>query len=379
CRRQKNSHDLSGLLQSKSYVILLADRVDYFSDNFQYNYNFLIKNDKNQTTSYKSGDNYIHREIFEIIGSNDFWDQIKDLVKLLTPYCKLLNMLQRDKACLFKVTFSMAYLLQFWESNSDNFLATQLIGRLERRWNEWEQPILLLSVILHPKYRINQFQATAININYPTFGKWLSYYYRAWTGQEPKCILREFNNFHNVLSYWCYVKDATDELGLVACRIFGICVNAASVERLWSCMGFIQTNRRSRLKTPKALNMSKLRADITYQHRRELDDLFSTFFNTASTHVNTTMHDNAHSDTTSTQMTHDNTTLTQTIHSNTTSTQMTHDNTTLTQTIHSNTNIDSSDKTQNEYLGADNKDEDNEECDLPYISEAEFGEYLQEW
>ncbi|CAG8609149.1 4568_t:CDS:2, partial [Cetraspora pellucida] len=193
--------------------------------------------------------------------------------------------------------------------------------------------------------------------------------------QEPKCILREFNNFRmkdhpfddktyqqfkdNVLSYWCYVKDATDELGLVACRIFGICVNAASVERLWSCMGFIQTNRRSRLKMPKALNMSKLRADITYQHRREPDDLFSTFFNTASTHDNTTMHNNAHSDTTSTQMTHDNTTLTQ--------------------TIHSNTNIDSSDKTQNEHLGADNKDEDNEECDLPYISEAEFGEYLQEW
>ncbi|RIB04754.1 hypothetical protein C2G38_2283078 [Gigaspora rosea] len=125
--------------------------------------------------------------------------------------------------------------------------------------------------------------------------------------------------------------------------------------------------------------MSKLRADITYQHRHEPDDLFSTFFNTASTHVNTTMHDNAHSDTTSTQMTHDNTTLTQTIHSNTTSTQMTHNNTTLTQTIHSNTNIDSSDKTQNENLGADNKDEDNEECDLPYISKAEFGEYLQEW
>ncbi|CAG8836551.1 20678_t:CDS:2, partial [Gigaspora margarita] len=195
-------------------------------------------------------DNYIHREIFEIIGSNDFWDQIKDLVKLLTPYCKLLNMLQRDKAHLFEVTFSMAYLMQFWESNS---------------------PILLLSVILHPKYQLNQFQATAVNISYPTFGKWLSYYYRAWTGQEPKCILREFNNFRiknypfddktyqqfkdDVLSYWCYAKDATDELGLVACRIFGICVNAASVERLWSCMGFIQTNRRSRLKTPKALNM----------------------------------------------------------------------------------------------------------------------------
>ncbi|CAG8582549.1 1960_t:CDS:2 [Gigaspora margarita] len=45
---------------------------------------------------------------------------------------------------------------------------------------------------------------------------------------------------------------------------------------------------------------------------------------------------------------------------------------------HSN-NIDSLDKIQNVDLGEDNKDKDNEECDLPYISEAEFGEYLQEW
>ncbi|CAG8795003.1 9942_t:CDS:1, partial [Racocetra fulgida] len=46
----------------------------------------------------------------------------------------------------------------------------------------------------------------------------------------------------------------------------------------------------------------------------------------------------------------------------------------------SNNNISSLDKTQNEYLGEDNKEiEDNEECDLTYISEMEFGEYLQGW
>ncbi|CAG8657113.1 3774_t:CDS:2 [Racocetra fulgida] len=46
----------------------------------------------------------------------------------------------------------------------------------------------------------------------------------------------------------------------------------------------------------------------------------------------------------------------------------------------SNNNIGSSDKTQNEYLDEDNKEiEDNEECDLTYISETEFGEYLQGW
>uniref|UniRef100_U9U2W3 Uncharacterized protein n=1 Tax=Rhizophagus irregularis (strain DAOM 181602 / DAOM 197198 / MUCL 43194) TaxID=747089 RepID=U9U2W3_RHIID len=43
---------------------------------------------------------------------------------------------------------------------------------------------------------------------------------------------------------------------------------SASVERLWSCMGFLQTNRRNRLMSSnKALQMSKLRAEITYGHR----------------------------------------------------------------------------------------------------------------
>ncbi|PKK56855.1 hypothetical protein RhiirC2_799164 [Rhizophagus irregularis] len=129
---------------------------------------------------------------------------------------------------------------------------------------------------------MNQFN-NATSINYSEFGKWLMYYYRAWSGKEPKCILREFDDFRlakypfdlesyrqfndDIWRYWCYVSVSTNELGLVACRIFGICVNAASVERLWSCMGFLQTKRRNRLMSSKALQMSKLRADITYGHR----------------------------------------------------------------------------------------------------------------
>ncbi|CAG8834276.1 17509_t:CDS:2, partial [Cetraspora pellucida] len=165
-------------------------------------------------TRRRTGDNYIHHEIYEIIETNTFWDQIKDLVKILTPYCKLLNMFQQNKAHLFEVTFT-----------------TQLIRRLERRWNEWEQPILLLSLFY--------------------FWKLAKLLLSCMGRPRPKCILSEFNNFclknspfddktyqqfedEDVLSYWCYVKDATNELGLVAYRIFSICVNAASVERLWS-------------------------------------------------------------------------------------------------------------------------------------------------
>ncbi|CAG8700209.1 9536_t:CDS:1, partial [Ambispora gerdemannii] len=84
----------------------------------------------------------------------------------------------------------------------------------------------------------------------------------AWSGKEPTCILREFNDFSmsvypfddntynqfgDIWRYWNYAGALTNELGLMACRLYGICVNAAAVERLWSCMGFLQTNRRNRL------------------------------------------------------------------------------------------------------------------------------------
>ena len=158
---------------------------------------------------------------------------------------------------------SLSYLVQFWQKCSHSVLATQLITRLERRWKGWEQPLLLLSCLLHPEYRMRKFSSTCSKVNYSEFGRWLMYYYRIWSGKEPTCILREFDDFRlekypfdhdtyrqfnsDVWRYWGYVSVSTNELGFVACRIFGICVNAASVERLWSCMGFLQNNRRNRL------------------------------------------------------------------------------------------------------------------------------------
>ncbi|CAG8766154.1 22547_t:CDS:2, partial [Cetraspora pellucida] len=117
----------------------------------------------------------------------------------------------------------------------------------------------------------------------------------AWSGEEPTCILHEFNDFSigaypfddntydhfgDIWKYWSYVKDSTTELGLVACRLYGICINAATVECLWSCMGFLQMKRRNRLALSKALNMSKLRAIILWEHsqRSNPDKLFSPNF-----------------------------------------------------------------------------------------------------
>ncbi|GBC42491.2 ribonuclease H-like domain-containing protein [Rhizophagus irregularis DAOM 181602=DAOM 197198] len=91
--------------------------------------------------------------------------------------------------------------------------------------------------------------------------KWLVYYYKAWTGHNSESILTEFDDFSqgikypfdeasvaqfkgNIYKYWCWVRDAYPEIGTVVVHMFGICVNAASVERLlWSTD--INYNRRN--------------------------------------------------------------------------------------------------------------------------------------
>ncbi|RHZ86058.1 hypothetical protein Glove_55g24 [Diversispora epigaea] len=126
--------------------------------------------------------------------------------------------------------------------------------------------------------------------------KWLVYYYKAWTGCDLQSILVEFDNFsqgknylfdneticqfeNNIHKYWCWIKDAYPEIGTVAFRIFDICVNAASVERLWSNMGFYHTKNRNKLKYTRVLDMAKLRTNITYNRRFYKESIISNIIN----------------------------------------------------------------------------------------------------
>ena len=91
----------------------------------------------------------------------------------------------------------------------------------------------------------------------------MKYYYLAFFGTPARTILAElidykrgddlydndsFSQFRrNVLDFWKSTMGIGLELAKVAIHIHGICVNSASVERLWSSMGFFHTNRRNRL------------------------------------------------------------------------------------------------------------------------------------
>jgi hypothetical protein len=65
-----------------------------------------------------------------------------------------------------------------------------MIGRLESRWAQWEQPLLLLSVVLI-KFQnlIPLLKRFLIHI---LVLQWLIYYYQAWFNEMPTRILRDY-------------------------------------------------------------------------------------------------------------------------------------------------------------------------------------------
>ena len=186
---------------------------------------------------------------------NEWWQTIEELESHLFPFMAILNHLQRDVARLSDVLHAFAYFMQLYKEREDSF-SKNMVQRLESRWKQWEQPLLILSFFLHPKYRNSVFNSNLPSLNVPQIGLWVKYYYKEWFKTRPSVILSElskfinkdypfdddtFSNFNDVQAYWKFTTGATKELSILAVRIFSICVNSASCERLFSSMGFIHS------------------------------------------------------------------------------------------------------------------------------------------
>ena len=52
------------------------------------------------------------------------------------------------------------------KSFNDQVLGNILLKKLENRWKQWEQPLLLLAFLLHPLYRNSKFNSNASNLSF---------------------------------------------------------------------------------------------------------------------------------------------------------------------------------------------------------------------
>src|SRR5215208_5169811 len=104
-----------------------------------------------------SAKKFLSPDIITIINNPNFWSCLYELQDLILPLCAALNKLQKDMARLYEVVLAFGWTIKvFLDHPNDNF-SGQMITRLERRWNQWEQPLLLLSLVFHPQYRTSLF------------------------------------------------------------------------------------------------------------------------------------------------------------------------------------------------------------------------------
>jgi hypothetical protein len=105
----------------------------------------------------------------------------------LYPLCGFLNKLQKDTARLYEVVHCFAYATKIFSGYHDSAFSEKIISKMENRWKDWEQPLLILSIALHPSYKLSKFQSTVNNLTWTHIGQWLNtiilLFLEFWLGQ----------------------------------------------------------------------------------------------------------------------------------------------------------------------------------------------------
>ncbi|CAG8465903.1 23002_t:CDS:2 [Gigaspora rosea] len=111
------------------------------------------------------------------MSSYSLMQQIKALLKQIECYTQY---------CIFSPILKQSVNLE---------LSEKILARLEKRWNSWEQPLLILACLLHPG-EFNDFSKKLYPFDDSTFNQFKK---------------------GGILSYWTFIIPLTNKLGLVAC------------------------------------------------------------------------------------------------------------------------------------------------------------------
>ncbi|KAG9288258.1 hypothetical protein G9A89_021289 [Geosiphon pyriformis] len=128
-------------------------------------------------------------------------------------------------------------------------------------FEQWEQPLLLLTFLLNPNIRDTWFRTNTENLNFTYLAQFITYYYKAWFECRPICILLELEEYRkrnypfdlttyeqfeeNILGFWEFASSSTRELGPLAIRLFGICnEKVLAISQIHASINFFQRKKR---------------------------------------------------------------------------------------------------------------------------------------
>ncbi|RIB06302.1 hypothetical protein C2G38_2217456 [Gigaspora rosea] len=139
--------------------------------------------------------------------------KIESMISEATMIGAKLTAVVSDSAPAYAST-SFRWNFEMWEENNDNDndLPQYIILRLEQRWKQWEQPLLLLGFLLNPNIRKTWFNTNTENLNF------------TYLARHPfdRTTYEQFGE--NVLGFWKFASSSTKELGPLAVWLFGISV-----------------------------------------------------------------------------------------------------------------------------------------------------------
>ncbi|KAJ7480418.1 ribonuclease H-like domain-containing protein [Mycena galericulata] len=253
-----------------------------------------------------------------LIEDASFWHGLETVLGDLEPICLGTNINQKDSTRLDQVLLTIAGIFLHFADHPEPEVKKKMLLRLEKRWNDCDQPVFLLALILNPFERLSCFGPDA-NLNQLKCRNLLILLYRRMNSRpdnedsaEQKQVKEDavskafmqylagtsdFTDFdaedwervnvsrlthqhiypHGMkgntdpIAVWAALADSKHlhELATFAIIILNIVANQAGCERTFSRTKIEQSDHRNRLGLQKIDKRTKIKAQILSEHQEQ--------------------------------------------------------------------------------------------------------------
>lgn len=209
------------------------------------------------------------REVKAVILDDGHWATLQVLVSLLRPFCLVVTAIQSKTALLADVFRYFLFLAaeirrQVADGKLSSELAKHVCAAYNTRYKEIVDPVVVLALVLHPRYRAaaaffragqRELLGTAQRL-LSKFGKAspeavssLNTSFLEYLGMSGAFSLSEapVDATTNPTTWWRQIARGHMALVFVALRLLEVVPHAADVERIFSMLGWFQSDRRCNL------------------------------------------------------------------------------------------------------------------------------------
>ncbi|KAI0801429.1 ribonuclease H-like domain-containing protein [Fomes fomentarius] len=261
----------------------------------------------NDSRIYLSGSADSHektRTMIPILRNGLLWHNVARIKMHLEPLAIAANISQSSSHRPDQVVITFAFLFKYFKGltpQEDLPICTAVTKSLEKRWSKADQDVFIAAVILNPYLKLRPFRDLLAYFSNSAVGDlisrlWQRFYptvpeppllydsikrYLASTG-EYQLLQDTANRIHKSAEAQGKPPDPLDiwrdsiiagtpipPLHQIAIHVLSICPNAADCERLFSVLGFLMNDRRTRLSNSTLLNMAELRLHLRDEHVRK--------------------------------------------------------------------------------------------------------------